>query len=308
MPTGCCGFSAATSTRSANFWNANIFYPEPLTLAYSEHLFAQAVQILPVYALTGNIILSYNLLFLSTFVLVGARHVPVRARDHRQRARGVRRRPDLRVRAVSRAAVFAPPGDLLAVDAVRPLRPAAIFRDEAHHGRSSAPAPRSSRRTCRTATSCCSSRRSCWRTRSSRSPRGSSGPTRAFGWRCRRRPLVVTAVTLPFLLPYLELRRLGFGPRVLNEVKAFSADVFSYWTSPAESRLWGGLIRAYPKAEGDLFPTIAALLLGAVGVAGSVSAAWARARAQAGSRVAGADGRSSGCSSRPLRCTRCSCC
>ena len=54
-----------------NFWNANIFYPEPLTLAYSEHLFAQAVQILPVYALTGNIILSYNLLFLSTFVLSG---------------------------------------------------------------------------------------------------------------------------------------------------------------------------------------------------------------------------------------------
>ena len=28
--------------------------------------------------------------------------------------------------------------------------------------------------------------------------------------------VVVTAVTLPFLLPYLELRRLGFGPRVLE--------------------------------------------------------------------------------------------
>src|SRR4051812_38740171 len=53
------------------FWTANIFYPEPLTLAYSEHLFAQAVQILPVYALTHNIILCYNLLFLSTFVLSG---------------------------------------------------------------------------------------------------------------------------------------------------------------------------------------------------------------------------------------------
>ena len=89
---------------------------------------------------------------------------------------------------------------------------------------------------------------------------------------------VVTALTLPFLLPYLELRRLGFGPRVLNEVKYFSADVFSYWTAPGESRLWGSLIRAYPKAEGDLFPTIAALLLGAVGIAGSVSLAWTQAR------------------------------
>jgi len=32
----------------------------------SEHLTAQVLQILPVYALTGNIVLSYNLLFLST--------------------------------------------------------------------------------------------------------------------------------------------------------------------------------------------------------------------------------------------------
>ena len=63
----------------SGFWNANIFYPEPLTLAYSEHLFAQAVQILPVYAITRNIILCYNLLFLSTFVLSGLGHVPVRA-------------------------------------------------------------------------------------------------------------------------------------------------------------------------------------------------------------------------------------
>ena len=53
------------------YFNANIFYPEPLTLAYSEHLTAQVLQILPVYALTGNIVLSYNLLFLSTFVLSG---------------------------------------------------------------------------------------------------------------------------------------------------------------------------------------------------------------------------------------------
>ena len=51
------------------FWNANIFHPAPLALAYSEHLMAQAVQILPIYALTHNLILCYNLVFLSTFVL-----------------------------------------------------------------------------------------------------------------------------------------------------------------------------------------------------------------------------------------------
>ena len=45
---------------------------------------------LPIYALTGNVILCYNLLFLSTFVLSGLGDVPVRARAHRRRARGVR--------------------------------------------------------------------------------------------------------------------------------------------------------------------------------------------------------------------------
>src|SRR3954470_2745702 len=50
-------------------WNANIFAPQPLALAYSEHLLPQAVQALPIYAATGNPILCYNLLFLSTFVL-----------------------------------------------------------------------------------------------------------------------------------------------------------------------------------------------------------------------------------------------
>ena len=55
----------------AEYWNANIYYPHPLALAYSDHLTMQAVQILPVYALTHNPVLCYNLLFLSTFVLSG---------------------------------------------------------------------------------------------------------------------------------------------------------------------------------------------------------------------------------------------
>ena len=51
------------------YWNANIYYPHPLALAYSEHMTAQAAMILPVYAVTRNPILSYNVVFLSTFVL-----------------------------------------------------------------------------------------------------------------------------------------------------------------------------------------------------------------------------------------------
>lgn len=36
-------------TALEGYWNANIFYPEPLALAYSEHLIAQSLQILPIY-------------------------------------------------------------------------------------------------------------------------------------------------------------------------------------------------------------------------------------------------------------------
>lgn len=53
------------------FWNGNIFHPEQLTIAYSEHLVPQMVQALPVLAATDNVVLAYNLLFLSTFVLSG---------------------------------------------------------------------------------------------------------------------------------------------------------------------------------------------------------------------------------------------
>ena len=52
-----------------DYWNANTFYPHPLALAYSEHLTAQAIMVLPVYALTKNPILTYNTAFLLTFLL-----------------------------------------------------------------------------------------------------------------------------------------------------------------------------------------------------------------------------------------------
>ena len=164
-----------------NFWNANIFYPEPLTLAYSEHLFAQAVQILPVYALTGNIILSYNLLFLSTFVLSGlgmflfVREVTGSARAGFAAGLIYAFAP-YRVPQFSHLQVISSQWMPFALYGLR-----RYFDHAAHEGARRGQAPRSLRRTSRTAISCFSSRRSCWRTRSSKSPRGSSGRTRACG-------------------------------------------------------------------------------------------------------------------------------
>ncbi len=55
----------------ADLWNANFFHPTPLALTFSEHFIPQAVQGLPLYLATGNIVLAYNAVLLATFVLSG---------------------------------------------------------------------------------------------------------------------------------------------------------------------------------------------------------------------------------------------
>lgn len=50
-------------------WDANIFYPESNTLALSEHFVGQSVQMLPLWWITGNPILAYNVSVLLTFIV-----------------------------------------------------------------------------------------------------------------------------------------------------------------------------------------------------------------------------------------------
>jgi hypothetical protein len=58
-------------TGLSGYWNANIFYPHNLTLAYSDNLTGTAILGLPVMLITDNIIFTYNFLFLLAFVLSG---------------------------------------------------------------------------------------------------------------------------------------------------------------------------------------------------------------------------------------------
>ncbi len=53
----------------ANYFDANIFFPYSNTFAYHDHLFALGVLGLPIFALTHNPILTYNLLLFLSFVL-----------------------------------------------------------------------------------------------------------------------------------------------------------------------------------------------------------------------------------------------
>ena len=52
-------------------FNAHIFYPAAGTLAYSDHLLLQAVVLLPIYALTHDAVLCYNVLLGASLVASG---------------------------------------------------------------------------------------------------------------------------------------------------------------------------------------------------------------------------------------------
>ena len=52
-------------------WEAPLFYPAHDTLAWSEHLLGIAVFVAPVYWLTGNVVLAYNVAILGSVVLAG---------------------------------------------------------------------------------------------------------------------------------------------------------------------------------------------------------------------------------------------
>jgi hypothetical protein len=52
-----------------SFWDAGIFHPELTTLAMSESFIPQTVMVLPIYWLTHNLILCYNIALVAAFVL-----------------------------------------------------------------------------------------------------------------------------------------------------------------------------------------------------------------------------------------------
>ncbi len=58
-------------TDPLHLFDANIFYPHELTLAYSEHQLASALLALPIFLLGGGPILVHNVVFFLTFVLCG---------------------------------------------------------------------------------------------------------------------------------------------------------------------------------------------------------------------------------------------
>jgi hypothetical protein len=68
-------------------FDANIFFPAPHTLAYSDNLLPQAVALWPVYAITGDLALCYNVLFFGSLVAAAlAMHILARELTGSERA------------------------------------------------------------------------------------------------------------------------------------------------------------------------------------------------------------------------------
>jgi len=255
----------------SRYWHGNIFYPEPLTLAYSEHLTAQMLQALPVLAATDNVLLAYNLLFLSTFVLSGL-GVFLLVRD-------ITGRP-VAAFVAGLAFAFAP----YRIDQLSHLQvlssqwmPFVLygFRRYLETGR---------RRALVGGTAALIAQNlSCGYYVLFFPPFVAAyvvyelaARKRLFDWAAWRAfgaaGIVVVLATLPFLTPYLEVRSSKLGVRSLEEATSFSADVHGFATASDKLKLWGTRLVAFPKPEGQAFAGVAIVSLAVVGiVAGVVS-------------------------------------
>ena len=246
------------------WWQANIFYPHPIALAYSEHFFSQGLQILPLYTATRNPILCYNLLFLSTYVLSGLGMFLFGRELTGSRAAGF---------VAGLAYAFAP----YRVTSLPHLQvlssqwlPFVLFGLRRHFATGRV------RPLAGAAAAWIAQNLSCGYYLLFFSPAialyiawelATTG-----SWRDRRTlwrmAVVVAAVllaTAPFLFPYLELRRLGFDVRSLAETEKFSADVHAYFTADPRLWLWGPIAQAWPQSEGLLFPGVTIAVLAAIG-------------------------------------------
>ena len=242
------------------FWTANIFGREPLTLAYGEHLFALALPITPVYALTKNLILCYNLLFLASFVLSGL-GTYLFVRDVTGSARGAFIAGLIFAFALFRIGHYSHLQLLSSQWMPFVLFGVHRYFEQRHPvslvGASAAMVAQNL---------------SCGYYLMYFSPFVVAYVLFEIGrrglWRDLKMWLTVAAaalgvcaITVPFLLPYFELRRLGQPARSLDEVIRFSADVYSYVTAHWFHPLYAERIRVFPKPEGDLFPGLGPLLL-----------------------------------------------
>ena len=264
-----------------DFWNANIFHPEPLALSFSEHLFGQVLQILPVYHLTGNLILSYNVLFLSSFVLSGL-GMYLLVRDL------LGARPGAHQAAFVAGVIYAfVPLRIAQVAHIQSLSsqwmPFALYGFRRFIA-AEVPFSRAGLLPLVGGTAALLMQNwSCGYYLVYFAPfvvlvvvHQILASGRARDWRVwasfAAAAAIAAAGTWPFLMLYLEGQRVHGIERSMGEVIRFSADVYSYFTAPAALCVWGDIMQAYPKPEGELFFGVVPMVLMVVALVAGLKA------------------------------------
>lgn len=260
---------------ASGYWDANIFHPTARALARSEHFVPQALQGALLYAVTGNLVLTYNFLFLGTFVLSGT-FLYLLARDETGDAGAALAAGFLYAFALVRwtqvehlgalSSQWMPLALLLARRVVRAPETREAARWIAALG-------------VVTALQVTSSGYyllffppflALWAALEAKRAGG------IVPWlRLAAAGTIAAALASPLVLPYVALQATG-AQRDLKTVLDSSADLLSWVTAPERTRLWGPVLDAFPRGEARLFPGVVTPLLVAAGLVGAVMAARAR--------------------------------
>lgn len=254
----------------SSLWHGNIFHPEPYTLGYSEVLIAQSIQVLPIWAITRNIVLGYNLVFLATFVLSGiGMFLLVR-----------QLLDDWRVAFVA--------GLLFAFIPYRAHQASHIqvmssqWMPFALYGFERAIATRHVKPLALGSLALVAQNLSCGYFLVFFSlfvpPYVVAALIRHRRWtdvglwlRFAGAALVVGAATVPWMEPYLALRDLHDMRRSLDELAAFSADTWSWFMPEPGTTIWSRWLAPMARPEGALFPGALPILFALVAMSGGVA-------------------------------------
>jgi hypothetical protein len=243
-----------------SYWDANIFHPTPHALARSEHFFVQALQGAPVYALTGNLILTYNVLFLATFVLSGT-FLYLAARAYTADRWAALGAGLLYAFALYR---WVQVGHLGALSSQWMPLALLLTHRVAVGGKAQAAAAAVVALGAVTAAQVASSGYyllffppflAMWGAMEA-ARAGGRGPWLRLG----AAAALAVVLSLPMVLPYVALHA-GGAQRDLASVVAHSADLLSLVTAPDVTPLWGTRLAAFPRGEARLFPGVVLPLL-----------------------------------------------
>lgn len=256
-----------------HYWNANIFHPAPLTLAYSEHLTPQMLQSLPILAASNNVVLAYNVVLLATFALSGlGMYLLVRELTGRPLAAFL----------AGLACAFAP----YRLDQYSHLEvlssqwmPFALFgfrrffvtgRLRALIGGASALVVQAlscayymAYFTPFAVAYCLYEMRVRGKLRDGRVWRALIGAG-----------AIALVIVGTFMLPYVRVRQLGdVGLRDLARVQSYSFDTHAFATITQSSKLLGPIVNALPRNEGQGFPGFTIMMFGALAIAAAIAGA-----------------------------------